>query len=517
MRARMTIVVGAALLLALAPGAVAQAQQGADASGWSAVVLPQTEAIAALATGVAVGPDVIVAVGQRACQWRNRKTADIGRCWGQPWISPDGITWEAVEARTSGLSLGRFTMATSGPELGVEGVAYGPGGFVAYGWAKPVDGAARDESIAPTLWRSDDGRAWDRIPTPESFAGDYLMELGPWLNDIAGTEAGYLLVGTIFGTPAPRGAVWSSPDGLSWTLADGDETFDVGAYIDTMEVPASGGIAAVAVPPGATDFSDAMAVGAACPADEPGAGPKGGDWRETYDWTTGSCWARYWQTRDGLIWAASVFEVIDAAPLPEGSYGAGSVAADGNRVVAGIHPSLVLFSEDRQAWGVAGGDELGTQAALAATVGTFHALVPACDGAGCRRKTLALWSSTDGAAWAPTSAQPTMPSGAGDFIHVDAVPSGDRLVVTAGYRTTPRDRLASMALLSPEMTAPMPPDGEASADTSATPTVASTASVITLPPADAAPLPTSVAPAAGTEIAWVEGAATPPAPPGDRG
>ncbi len=87
-----------------------------------------------MATGVAVGPAAMVVVGGRACE--RTPGDDIGRCWGQPWVSTDGSTWEAVEAHASGLDLGRFTAALSGPEVGVEGVAYGPGGFVAFGWAR---------------------------------------------------------------------------------------------------------------------------------------------------------------------------------------------------------------------------------------------------------------------------------------------------------------------------------------------------------------------------------------------
>ena len=105
------------------------------------------------------GPDTLVAVGRRACE--RTKSEEIGRCWGQPWVSTDGVAWEAVEARTSGLDLGRFSAVTSGPEVGVEGVAYGPGGFVAYGWAHGEGGRRLP---APALWRSDDGRSWERVP-----------------------------------------------------------------------------------------------------------------------------------------------------------------------------------------------------------------------------------------------------------------------------------------------------------------------------------------------------------------
>ena len=96
---------------ALAPVAQAQDDRGGTttrADGWTATVLPQTIGTT-MAVGVAVGPSSMVAVGQRACTQGRRETS---RCWGPVWTSPDGITWEAVDPRTSGLDLG-LTRATA--------------------------------------------------------------------------------------------------------------------------------------------------------------------------------------------------------------------------------------------------------------------------------------------------------------------------------------------------------------------------------------------------------------------
>ena len=168
-----------------------------------------------MATGVAVGPAAMVVVGGRACE--RTPGDDIGRCWGQPWVSTDGSTWEAVEAHASGLDLGRFTAALSGPEIGIEGVAHGPGGFVAFGWARsdPDSRAGTGKlGVTPALWRSDDGRAWERLPSPDSFLAEGPGPSGAWPKTIVGTADGYLLGGTLYASPAPRGAIWSSPDGV---------------------------------------------------------------------------------------------------------------------------------------------------------------------------------------------------------------------------------------------------------------------------------------------------------------
>jgi hypothetical protein len=279
-------------VLALAPVAQAQDEQGAtvDQTGWSGVRLPRTEDVPALVKGVAVGPDVIVAVGQRTCV--QKKDWELGRCWGQPWVSTDGVDWKAVEARSSGLELGVFENRMSGPEFGLGGVASGPGGFVAFGWARPVSSleakADRQTGMEPALWRSDDGASWSRLPAPESFSTDGLMLTGPWLRAIAGTDEGYVLGGTIYGKPAPRAAIWFSPDGLTWTLTGPDEALEVGAYVDTGEVPVAGGITAiVTTPPSEGGVSGYVAVGSACPPGEAGAGRTGSrdqgvrldDWR----------------------------------------------------------------------------------------------------------------------------------------------------------------------------------------------------------------------------------------------
>ena len=135
--------------------------------GGSAVVLPQTVGDApvtghdALVTGVAVGPTSVVAVGQRVC-------ADTGtarpRCWGQAWTSPDGITWQSVEATSSGLEVGRYRPVLSGPEIGLDWVAYpaGRGGahltdrmFPAHGGAPVI---TRRMSLETTT--SKGGSAW---------------------------------------------------------------------------------------------------------------------------------------------------------------------------------------------------------------------------------------------------------------------------------------------------------------------------------------------------------------------
>ncbi len=477
-----------------------------DPDAWAAVVLPQVEKVAGLATGVAAGPDSIVAVGRRACE--RIKNEDIGRCWGQPWISTDGVTWEAVEARTSGLDLGRFYVTTSGPEIGVEGVAYGPGGFVAYG---RVDALAQQAA----LWHSEDGRSWERVSDPEGFDTEGQMLSGPWLHSITGSEDGYLLGGTIYGKPAPRAAIWSSPDGLTWTLAEGDEVFDVGAYIDTMETPEAGGINAIAIAPlrpraPGTPSRSARPARRASRGPAPRAGCRGpttgrpaAAGRRPGALTTGSPGSA-WTCRTGTTvpgrWRPMAGRSSSARPAPRTARRSSPRRTASTGRPTGARPGVRWPSPPT------------------ASASGRSSRVPE---RGVSTRSLELWSSVDGVTWGLDPAQPTMPEGVQDFIDVDATDFGDRVVVTAGYWTAPSDGLASMALLSPPLTTPPSgPETRASASmvpdtTPAAATVAPTvealataeAMVVTLPPADAVPLPATVESPAGS-IAYVTAADT---------
>lgn len=430
----------------------ATAPATAATGAWSAALLRQTDDVPALATGVAVGPSGIVAVGGMTCE--RTRSDDFGRCWGQPWVSRDGTTWEAIEARASGLELGRFRAATSGPEVGIEGVAYGPGGFVAFGWAA-AQGSRRvgtgPSGVTPALWRSDDGATWERLPTPKAFLAKGPMVSGAWPLTIAGSGSGYLLGGTLFDTPTPRGAIWASADGRSWTLADPPEAFDIGSYVDTLEIPAAGGIAAIAVASDDTGAGGAIAVGEACPGPARFARPKG-DWAKAFQWTPGDCASRVWRSEDGRTWSAEPFRPADGADLAPVPYEAGTIAATGQRTIVGVAPERVLVSDDARTWDVA--DGIGAHLALASLAGRFYALVSECADAGCQSHDLALWTSADGTSWSRHPSQPSLPVAAQDFVSVDVAPDGDRLVVTAGYFALPYGELTSAGLLSPALAVP---------------------------------------------------------------
>jgi hypothetical protein len=388
---------------------------------------------AALATGVAVGPTSIVAVGNGPCVWNSER--ESGRCWGQAWTSADGVAWTAADPRTAGLELGISRPVLSRPEIGLDGVAYGPAGFLAFGRVGEKGGQLS------AVWRSDDGSTWQRVTAPDTFP------TATRLRTILGAHDRYLLGGVIYYDSAPRAAVWSSADGITWTRARAPEAFGIGGYIDTMEDAASGGINAFALYPGPTDGSGRLAdgvvaVGQACmPSFD----------KDPWAWS-GWCWGQLWRSPDGLAWTRDEGDML----RPRGEIG--SVAAVGRRFVIDAPicfeacGSALLLSPDGSAWQVAYGSPVGGKLwAMTTEGGHFYALVavPATLPEG--PAGLSLWASGDGTNWALEQSQPTMPLGPMWLGNVDMAVFGDRLVVIASALEGVDVPGGSIALLSPPL------------------------------------------------------------------
>lgn len=137
--------------LTSAPGALLQpaAWRSEDGSRWDPVTLAPVEGTSATIAAVVATPSSVVAVGRIGigpqadpAVWRS---TDAGRTWDPPTrlATPDGLDGAEAVAVTAG-----------------------PGGVVAGGG--PVDGVAG----GPLLWRSDDGRSWERVETSDAPAPD---------------------------------------------------------------------------------------------------------------------------------------------------------------------------------------------------------------------------------------------------------------------------------------------------------------------------------------------------------
>jgi hypothetical protein len=178
--------------------------------------------------------------------------------------SRDGATWERVQAGGAGLDAG-----------GLQDIAVDGEGFIAAGWVD--DGQTFDGA----LWRSPDGRSWERLPDA-GFAGPDDVILGRvvpfrggyWLSGMQGPHEERVqceqllgLVGSIDPTP-PRPAKtsnlscgwgrethWRSRDGVAWERlprGPGGQPVPAGSLVEFTRVQA-GGPGLIVIGEGSTD------------------------------------------------------------------------------------------------------------------------------------------------------------------------------------------------------------------------------------------------------------------------
>jgi len=147
--------------------------------------------------GVAVGGPGLVGVGHGD----NGEDVDAA-----VWTSPDGLAWTPVPADPA---------VFGGPseQAMVRVVAGGPG-LVAVGW----DYSGGDEDAA--VWTSPDGFTWTRVPHDEAVFGG---PTGQEIRALGVGGPGLVAVGNDMSGGDLDAAVWTSPDGLTWTRVPHDE------------------------------------------------------------------------------------------------------------------------------------------------------------------------------------------------------------------------------------------------------------------------------------------------------
>jgi hypothetical protein len=158
--------------------------------------------------GLVAGGPGLVGWGRIHQQGRNQFN-DMGAVYQ----SANGIDWTVIP-----VDAGVGRRDTSEIQL----VASGPAGVVTFG-----DVCCTDEE-RPALWRSADGRTWQRLPYP---AG-----LGPagGLTRLVATVDHYVLSGRWNGAAA----MWTSKDGATWTAVDGTAAgFGPGTIADVARTP----------------------------------------------------------------------------------------------------------------------------------------------------------------------------------------------------------------------------------------------------------------------------------------
>jgi hypothetical protein len=240
---------------------------------------------------VAGGPG-LVAVGG---------TYDLGGPVPAVWTSPDSIHWTRVQVDPTVFA----------PFSTISSITSGGPGLVAVGW----DGNPLDNEANAAVWTSTDGSTWQRVPDDGAFGGP--GNQGMW--SVADGPNGLVAVGwdqSESDNSGPMAAVWTSPDGLTWSRVPGVE----------QALASPDGTAMLSVTASAQGYVAAGSID---------------DYSESTD-------AAVWTSPDGVTWTrvpddGSVFggpqkqEIFSVRRVPGGFV---AVGADGNETAAAVWTSL---------------------------------------------------------------------------------------------------------------------------------------------------------------------------------
>ena len=371
---------------------------------------PVTRAVAGPPVAIAVGADGAVIVGERFIADPSPDAAATA------FHSDDLATWRPA-VLDAGLDLGS-SVPTSGPLVGMTAVTWGSPGFVATG----IDLAPGVTGVA---WWSVDGRRWTRSELPGAATARP--------SAVAWNGGRYVAVGIDEAARAPRMAVWTSTDGVSWHRVPDGPAFDVGDYQDTMEYRAwAGPVDLVAAGP-----AGFVAVGRRCVG-----GRAYGDRVE--------CAAVVWRSPDGSGWTAErspdplLGSVVAGAVAPDGgapgSTGGGrapvvlvGATADGFGDLEGGR--VVIADPDDAtgaggtAWDVVTPDGLPGLADVALLDGVLYAVGDPVPRAVDAEPAISLWRSADGRDWERIAGLPALPSTVMSVRGVAVAAAGSRLAI----------------------------------------------------------------------------------------
>jgi hypothetical protein len=314
---------------------------------------------------VTAGGPGFVAVG-RGCS--SAANGDLDRCEAIVWTSTDGRTWMRAPA-SDATDIGVYA-ATSGPAIGMFDVATGDPGIVAIGYAARPD-------LQATTWFSADGTTWERSSLglePPAASPSGLN--GARLNAVTWDGRQFVIVGEDrsdwkgFGSPLTtakaRAAVWTSPDGRTWTRVPHAPVFEVGGFIDTTEDPSTGGMADVMAGP-----DGLVAVGSVCNTK-----------------AAVGCQPAVWTSPDGLTW-------VHLKDVPTASGSLSSIAMSDTRTsYVAVGAGTVLTSRDGRTWVQQPVERPGDFQTVTWIGDRFFATVLG--------EPETVWTSEDGSTWVPS-------------------------------------------------------------------------------------------------------------------
>jgi hypothetical protein len=157
------------------------------------------------------------------------RPAEQGEGNAAVWTSPDGFVWSRVphdEAIFGGNSRQMMLGVTpGGPGL----VAVGTDGYSYKGdedqhTETPDELAAVERAVDAAVWTSPDGLVWSRVPHDEAIFGGLGEQR---MNSVTAGGPGLVAVGSVTGELvgwyAHDAAVWTSPDGFTWSRVPHDD------------------------------------------------------------------------------------------------------------------------------------------------------------------------------------------------------------------------------------------------------------------------------------------------------
>ncbi len=403
---------------------------------WETIDFPQ-ESNGRLIEAVTFSGTDLVGVGRGACLPDSNAPTN---CYGAAWTAAPGQPWIGAPDQP-GLEVG-LTFPISGPAKGIFDVAAGPAGLVAigYDYDPPRCGIAPCSS-GPGVWRSPDGRTWERATI--DLGGGIIDAFNLPIAAIAAGPQGYVMVGyqetlNRDGSIGPaHAAAWTSGDGTTWTRAKDSADMDVGPCFDTGEAPACGGMRAVTA-----TGSGFVAVGQA----HTGSAP---DQVRPAAWTS----------PDGLIWTRSDAGLDFDGHLSGVTLGGVGVVAVGTicqPTCFDLAPGVAATSRDGATWTfspMAGATELRGVANLG-DGGQVFALGSSglADAPPAPPAELQLWRSADGVAWQLVTGLPAIPDAAG-YGGADIAAGDDRLIVAGWAEVYASDGARNFAYVSPPIAA----------------------------------------------------------------
>ena len=270
---------------------------------------------------------------------------------GAAWTSVDGETWRQTPA-------GQAAFDSDAQRQVIRDVAAGGHGLVGVGFEQDLRGRSR-----AVAWTSSDGVRWRRVADQGTFGGaDFQV-----MNAVTAGGPGFVAVGWSEYDPAAdeaNAAVWTSPDGRTWTRVPHDEdVFGVKGVEGMLDVVAgSRGLIAVG-----SDWANAVVWTSVdgtewtrLPHDEAAFGGEQLIWALTvaqsgfvgvgYDNSSEEGeHAVIWRSRDGSRWSRTPFEEVSALLRGVAATDRGLVAV-GSQFVAGDTDAVVWTSSDGVRW-----------------------------------------------------------------------------------------------------------------------------------------------------------------------